>query len=131
MRRNARRFALTISLSLTSLLWSAEPSEEIVLCDLGVTRSLSSANASFSVIYRLDVSSTGSVTKVSKLRNDFLPDSMLQACLSRWRFTGQQQRTVITIFEWKHGQGWDSVAITDGGTTRRIRFGAGWARVHE
>jgi hypothetical protein len=35
--------------------------EEIVLCDLGVPKELAQANASFSVIYRLETGDSGEV----------------------------------------------------------------------
>jgi len=105
---------------------SSSSSEEIVLCDLGMNKELAQANASFSLIYELEVGSAGDVAGVREVRNGFLPGKRIAACLSRWRFAGSA-RKVMVIFNWKHGEGWRSIAIQDGDHTRRIRFNRGWS----
>ena len=103
----------------------ANADEEIVFCDLGMTKGLATANATFTVIYQLDVDDSGKVTRVTKGKNDFLPDAKASACLRRWTFDGPARRLTV-LFRWEHAVGWTSVSITDRGVSRRIRFEPHW-----
>jgi hypothetical protein len=106
---------------------AAEPrvDEEVVLCDLGVTRQLAVGNASFIIVYRLAIDDRGVVTEATKLKNDLLPDAKVSACLRRWTFRGAARKVTATL-RWEHAAGWVSVVISDCGTTRRIRFEPHW-----
>jgi hypothetical protein len=122
------RTAVLVACCLAASTANAFSDEEIVLCDLGVSTQVRNANASFNVIYQLDLDSAGNVTRASPLRSDFLSDKTIVACLKRWKFS-RPRRQVTVVFQWKHAEGWISAAVVDGGTTRTIRFEPGWASV--
>lgn len=123
------RASILVVVCLAASTANAFGDEQIVLCDLGVTTQVRNANATFNVIYQLDIGRAGNVTRASKVRNDFLPDEKIAACLTRWKFSGPGRQATVA-FQWKHGEGWISVGITDGGLTRRIRFDPGWASAY-
>lgn len=120
MRRSSRWLCLFSSMLATFATCRAAPASEIVLCDFGVTSELRAANASFSIVYRIDIGDDGRVVGVSELRNDFLPGA-----LSRWKFAGPKRRATVSL-DWKHGEGWVSIVVSDPRSTLRIRFEPGF-----
>lgn len=112
-------------LCFSGLAVCANPSEEIELCDFGVPSAIARANASFPVIYSLELGSTGKPIRVAKVKNDFLADDPFVNCFLGWQLPAEWG-TVYVILNWKHGIGWTQLTISGKGVRRVLRFQPGW-----
>ncbi len=100
-------------------------SEDVVLCDLGVSKGLAQANASFSIVYEVGTNTTGRVERVTKVENRFIPEEAVTACLSRWTLSPPSATFKVSL-DWEHGKGWTRMNIIGpADLIRRIRFEAG------
>lgn len=61
----ATRAAILIAFCLAASTTSVLGDEEIVLCDLGVTADVRNANASFNLIYKLDINRDGNHARIT------------------------------------------------------------------
>lgn len=114
-----------LSIYFSATTTYAEASEEIELCDFKVPAAIARANASFSVIYSIELGSTGKPTKVTKVKNDFWADDSFVKCFRGWRLP-PEYRTVSIILNWKHGTGWTQLVISGKGVHRILKFQPGW-----
>jgi hypothetical protein len=114
-----------VSLCFSALTVYANASEEIELCDFKVPGAIARANASFSVIYSIELGPTGKPTKVTKVKNDFLADDPFVNCFRGWQLP-PEYGTVSIILNWKHGIGWTQLSISGKGVHRVLKFQPGW-----
>jgi hypothetical protein len=102
-----------------------QPKDEIELCDFKVPADVAEANASFTVIYALDIGVSGGPSKVTKLKNDFLKDEPFTDCFMRWALPVRNERITVYL-SWEHGKGWTRVALEGKHINRRILIHQGW-----
>jgi hypothetical protein len=119
--------------TLILLITSAErisvaelPVSEIILCGAVVAPIVQQRNATFHVFYQLDTDVSGKTTRVTKLRNDFLPEGPLVACLQRWRLPVANAKVRVSM-RWEHAKGWTQLGIAmPGYQTQLITIQPGW-----
>jgi hypothetical protein len=107
-----------------SLSFSQQPkSDEIVMCGTDVVpKAIQQANASFPIVYKLDIDSIGGVKAATKVMNKFVPDADIRKCLESWKLPTANS-TVLVSYNWEHGKGWSSLSISlPGHPVRVIRF---------
>jgi len=111
-----------------SVVRDVPPRDEIVLCGGLVPDALANANATFTVVYGLALDSSGSVQKVTRMRNPVIPDGPIIACLRRWSLPARNVTATVAM-TWRHARGWTDVAVTiPGFPSRRITIDPGCSR---
>lgn len=95
---------------------------EIELCDFQVGKEIAQANASFSVIYTVQVGDDGRPVKVEKERNEFLPDESFVSCIKNWLLPAGRW---IVAFSWTHGKGWTEIAVSGNDLNYRLKIPLG------
>lgn len=97
---------------------------EVDVCDFGVPKEIAQANASFLVVFTVQVGEHGRALKVEKVKNDFLADKPFVSCIRDWTLPASRQPLVVT-FSWKHAEGWTEIAISGDDVDYRIKFRRG------
>lgn len=105
---------------------SQAPASEITFCGDLVPSDLRQANASFQVFYELETDPSGKTARVTKLKNDVLPDGPLVACLQKWRLPATNAKVRVSL-RWEHAKGWTEFSISiPGHPSRQITIQPGW-----
>jgi len=129
MKANRRAIVAGISLCLLGFVMRATastvPNEEIEFCDFHVPEDVARANASFTVVYSVEVNGEGRATSVRRAKNDFLQDEPFVSCLINWNLPVRNERVAVAL-TWKHGIGWTDVNISGQGVDQRIVFQQGY-----
>ena len=86
--------------------------QELTFCSLPLSKAILQANASFNVIYELDVSEKGLPVNIKALEEGFAQPADVQACLEQWRLPQFASKHLVAVFEWHHGVGWKKLAIS-------------------
>jgi hypothetical protein len=103
-----------------SLLWflvvlfdvGTAKAQELAFCAFPLSKAILQANASFNVIYELDVSEKGLPVNIKALEKGFAQPADVQACLEQWRLPQFASKHLVAVFEWHHGVGWKKLAIS-------------------
>jgi hypothetical protein len=102
------------------------PVAEITLCGSIVPQPLREANASFYLMYEIQTDSVGKPRRITKLKNDLLPDTTLVACLQKWTLPSPDAKVVV-LMRWEHAKGWTQVNISmPGQTPTQMTIDPGW-----
>lgn len=132
MSRRAHQSSVIVALLMSLAAGSAyisvaeQLTSEVVLCGDIVPSELRQANATFLLVYELDTDVAGRVTRVTRARNDVLPDAGLVACLQRWRLPVADAKVTVSM-TWEHAKGWTQLAVSmPGHPTRRMTIQPGW-----
>ncbi len=86
--------------------------QELTFCAFPLSKAILQANASFNVIYELDVSEKGLPVNIRALEKGFAQAADVQACLEQWRLPQFASKHLVAVFEWHHGVGWKKLAIS-------------------
>jgi hypothetical protein len=97
---------------------------EVDVCDFGVPNEIAQANASFPVVFKVQVGEDGRALKVEKVKNDFLTDEPFVSCIKDWTLP-RGSRPLVVTFDWKHAEGWTEIAISGDEVNYRIKFRPG------
>ena len=97
----------------------AEPRDEVWFCQPSVPEEVARANATFSVVYQLEIGPNGRPQSLTKLVNPYLDDEQFIQCLSKWVLPVKNRRITVA-FRWQHGVGWTEVLISGTDTPRRL-----------
>jgi hypothetical protein len=124
-RRSSVHVVILVFLLISVHTKITSAGELIELCDFKVPDSIANANASFSVVYSIEIDPSGKVVKVTKVKNEFLSDAPFVACLRTWQLP-PEYGTVSVIFNWTHGKGWTQMSLTGKGVERVLKFQPGW-----
>lgn len=123
MASRSARITCALALSVACLggttACAGPPKDEVVICDVPVSSSVMQANATFNVVYTLDLDAEGRPTKIKPIRNDFLPSEPFQRCFAQWVLPAKN-RLVTVVFRWQHGVGWTDVVIVGLDINRKI-----------
>jgi len=112
-------------------LWTpvfATEEEIIEFCDLEMPKLLAHANASFSVVYSMDIDSTGTPTNIKLAYNNndkIMSDEPFMKCFQKWKLPPSYEKVDVSFY-WKHAIGWTTVSITGKNIRRTWRFQQGW-----
>jgi hypothetical protein len=102
------------------------PESEITICGDLVPQELRDANATFEVFYELSTDASGKAARVTKLKNDILPDARLIACLRKWTLPTSNAKVKVSM-TWEHAKGWTRFTIAmPGHPSRQITMEPGW-----
>ena len=123
-KTSVRRLALLLLMIAPLVRSSQETIQEIEICDFKVPKEIWRANASFSVVFAVDVGEKAHALKVEKVKNDFLSDDPFINCINGWTFPNPNDRFTVT-FNWKHGAGWTEISIFGKGVSHRFKIGPG------
>jgi hypothetical protein len=97
-------------------------SSEITFCNFEVPEQLRRANLSFYLSYSFELNDDGAPVKFVKIRNQYLKEDQILACLETWRFSGLRRGAkIVATFRWTHGEGWVQVAIVGPGYKQIVR----------
>jgi hypothetical protein len=94
---------------------------EVDVCDISVPKEIAQANASFVVVFAVQVDEDGRLIKVDKATNDFLSDVPFVSCMTHW-ILPRNSRALAVTFTWKHALGWTEIAISGDQVDYRIKF---------
>ena len=98
------------------------PTLDVAFCNFTLPAGLKEANASFYVSYSFSLDENGMPTNLRKIRNDYVEETAISACLATWRFSGVQKGAgLVAVFRWEHAKGWVDLSITGAGLNQRIR----------
>jgi len=107
----------------------AEEEEIIEFCDFKVPYVVARANASFGVIYTMEIDSTGTPININNVStfsmNKLLSEKPFIECFQKWKLPPSYGKVQI-ILNWKHAVGWTSVSLIGKDVVRRWRFQQGW-----
>ena len=87
---------------------------EIEICDFKMPHEIARANATFLILYGLQIGADGRPTKVEKIKmeNTFpIPDEPFVSCIKGWVLPVANHR-VSVLFQWKHGAGWTQIELS-------------------
>ncbi len=98
--------------------------QEIQFCDFKVPKDIAQGNASFGIAFMVQLGDSGSPTKITKVRNDFLSDAPFIECLKGWSFPDHKGSLLIS-FNWKHGEGWTEITISGSDMNQQIKIQPG------
>jgi len=114
-------------MALPQFVWAGIAKErelEVDVCDFGVPKEIAQANASFPVVFTVQVGEDGRALKVEKVKNDFLTDKPFVSCIKDWTLP-RSSRSLVVTFNWKHAEGWTEIAISGDEVNYRIKFRPG------
>jgi hypothetical protein len=114
-------------MALPQLGWAGIANEhelEVDVCDFGVPKEIAQANASFPVVFTVQVGEDGRALKVERVKNDFLTDKPFVSCIKDWTLP-RSSRSLVVTFNWKHAEGWTEIAISGEEVNYRIKFRPG------
>jgi hypothetical protein len=84
----------------------------INFCQFKIPKSIKSASASFYVTYTFLLDTDGKPQKINKVKNEYVDEKEVTACIENWQFQNLQRKKLITIsFRWEHGVGWTSLSL--------------------
>ncbi len=86
--------------------------------NVDIPHSVMHANATFNVVFTLDLDSGDRPGKITGIRNEFLADEPPQGDLAQQMLPAKNRRVKV-VYRWKHGVGW-----TIGAKWPRCRAGA-------
>jgi len=98
---------------------------EIAMCDFKVPPEIARANATFTVVFAVQVGEDGRTTKIEREKNTLLSDEPFITCLKTWIYPVKTNKGLFVSFVWRHGQGWTEVAISGADLDYRIAFQPG------
>jgi len=79
----------------------------ITYCNLELSEGWKLANLNFTSLYSFSVNERGEVVDIKKIRDDFIGEEAVKACVSAWKISGFPDKSLFAVyFIWKHGQGW-------------------------
>lgn len=107
----------------------AAEQEIIEFCNFEVPEIVAHANASFPVIYSMDIDSTGTPININKINNHpfekIMSDDPFLKCFQKWKLPPSYGKVEIYL-NWKHAVGWTSVSLIGKDVVRRWSFQQGW-----
>ena len=89
--------------------------EEIIeLCDFKVPPFVAHANASFSVIYSMDINPNGVPININNVSTSTISKALSNEpfieCFQKWRLPPFYEKVEVYLY-WKHAVGWTSVSL--------------------
>jgi len=106
-----------------------EIEEEIIeFCNFEMPKVLAQANASFSVVYSMDIDSTGTPINIKLAYNNnekIMSDEPFIECFQKWKLPSSHGK-VDVYFYWKHAVGWTTMSIAGKNVSRKWSFQPGW-----
>jgi len=77
----------------------------------------------FNSLYSFKVNSRGTVEEITKIRDKFIGEDKVKACISSWQFSGiSNKKPFVVYFNWKHGTGWREQRVSGNGLTHVMSF---------
>ena len=129
MRPNNNKLFLLLLVAFFGNPMFAAEQEIIEFCDFEVPKIVAHANASFPVIYSMDIDSTGAPINITKINNHpfekIMPDEPFLKCFQKWKLPTSYGKVEIHL-NWKHAIGWTSVSLIGKDVVRRWNFQQGW-----
>ena len=95
--------------------------EIIEFCDFNVPSAITHANASFSVVYSMEIDDSGNPVKINKILNNFLTDELFVNCFIKWKLP-PEYKTITIVMNWKHGVGWTQLSLSGKEVHRVFKF---------
>lgn len=84
-------------------------------CNFDISNGKKLANLSFSVLYKFHVDENGRPVKITKVRDNYVGEKVVEACILNWKISGVplQSRFFATFF-WSHKKGWFRQSLGNG-----------------
>ena len=107
-----------------------DKTEEIIeFCDFKVPPFVAHANASFPVIYTMEINPNGVPININNVSTSTiskaLSDEPFVECFQKWRLPPSYEKVEVNLY-WKHAEGWISGSLSGKDFVRRWRFQKGW-----
>ncbi|MEO8682343.1 MAG: hypothetical protein ABI665_25065 [Vicinamibacterales bacterium] len=116
---------LTLIVAQPTSVGRGSPSE-VTFCGDLLPAALQQANASFEIFYDIETGGSGEAVRITKLKNDLLPEAPLLACLNKWKLPVTNGHVSVSM-KWEHAKGWTEIGISmPGHPSRRITIDPGW-----
>ena len=120
--------AVVLAMGVALQVWAQSPkpaTNEVELCDFKVLPVLADANATFSMIFALEIGEEGVPTNIRRVEGHFLDERSFIECLKKWRLAAPRGQKVLVEFDWVHGKGWVRVTITSSTLALTMRIAPG------
>jgi len=118
MRIFWRLLILSVSVLLTACsttVISEEARSNIALefCHFRLDEALKRSNASFYLVFRFEVDSSGSPKNLDIQPTKFVSAESIQKCVQKWSFPRSLKgKTLTAVQSWQHGHGWKQLGIS-------------------
>ena len=97
---------------------SSEPQIQttITYCNFDLAKRWKLGNLSFNSLYSFTLGEGGVTLDIKKVRDDFIGEQAVKACVSKWRIDGFPEHSRFSVyFVWKHDKGWVRQEISGNG----------------
>jgi hypothetical protein len=112
-------------ISIEPNLDAAEASQKvkakITYCTPNLANHWKLANLTFNSLYSFRINEKGEVIEITKLRDNYIGEESVKACLATWKIVGVSGKSPFVVyFNWKHGEGWGDQQVSGNGFSHVI-----------
>lgn len=96
---------------------------DITFCQFSLNGDLKKAHTSFTVGYSFRIDENGKPKELNKIIGDQLSDEQVSNCISKWRFSNIDPKSMVTVFfRWEHAKGWTELKVSGKDFSQKVRI---------